>query len=47
MIKNRIRLILDNFLKFNETRIERLDSNQNDLNDSNNLNDSNKTIYFR
>jgi folylpolyglutamate synthase/dihydropteroate synthase len=46
MIKNRERLILDNSLKFNETRIERLDSNQNDLNDSNE-NDSNEVIYFR
>ncbi len=46
MIKNRKRLIIDNSLKFNETRIERLDSNQNDLNDSNE-NDSNEVIYFR
>jgi hypothetical protein len=28
MIKNRKRLISDNFLKFNETRIERFDSNE-------------------
>jgi hypothetical protein len=35
MIKNRERLISDNLLKFNETRIERLDSNFNEV------------IYFR
>jgi hypothetical protein len=35
MIKNRERLISNNFLKFNETRIERLDSNLNEV------------IYFR
>jgi formate dehydrogenase assembly factor FdhD len=46
MIKNRERFISDNPLKFNETRIERLDSNQNSLNDSNE-NDSNEVIYFR
>jgi hypothetical protein len=40
MIKNRKRLISDDFLKFNETRIERLDSNSNE-------NDSNEAIYFR
>jgi hypothetical protein len=45
MIKNRKRLIPDNLLKFNETRIERLSSN--DLNDPNDLNDSNGAIYFR
>ncbi len=28
MIKNRKRFIFDNLLKFNETRIERLDSNE-------------------
>jgi hypothetical protein len=35
MIKTRKQLISDNSLKFNDTRIERLDSNEND------------TIYFR
>ncbi len=47
MIKNRERLISDNLLKFNEIRIERLDSNQNELNDSKDMNDSNEAIYFR
>ncbi len=40
MIKNRERLISDNSLKYNEIRIERLDSNLNE-------NDSNEIIYFR
>jgi hypothetical protein len=47
MFKNRERFTFDNLLKFNETRIERLDSTQNNLNDSNDLNDLNKAIYFR
>jgi TolA-binding protein len=45
MIKNRERLTSDNSLKFNETRIERLSSN--DLNNQNEMNDSNEVIYFR
>jgi hypothetical protein len=45
MTKNRKRLTSDNLLKFNETRIKRLSSN--DLNDPNDLNDSNEAIYFR
>ncbi len=40
MIKNRERFTSDNLLKFNETRIERLDSNSN-------RNDSNEVIYFK
>jgi hypothetical protein len=40
MIKNRKRLTSDNSMKFNETRVERLDSNSNE-------NDSNEAIYFR
>jgi hypothetical protein len=47
MIKNRERITSDNLLKFNEIRIERLDSNQNELNDSKDMNDSNEAIYFR
>jgi hypothetical protein len=39
MIKNRERLISDNSLKFNEIRIERLDSNSNE--------NDNEVIYFR
>ncbi len=45
MIKNRKSFISDNFLKFNETRIERLSSN--DFKNSNEMNDSNEVIYFR
>ncbi len=45
MIKNRERFTSDNSLKFNEIRIERLDSNN--INNSNDMNDSNEVIYFR